>query len=36
MDLSYLVSDGVPWIYVAQDRDKWRVAVNSVMTLRVP
>jgi hypothetical protein len=23
------------WIYVAQDRDRWRVLVNAVMNLRV-
>jgi hypothetical protein len=26
---------GVDWIGVAQDRDKWRALVNSVMNLRV-
>jgi hypothetical protein len=24
------------WIHLAQDRDKWRVRVNTVMNLRVP
>jgi hypothetical protein len=24
------------WIGLAQDRDRWRVVVNSVMNLRVP
>jgi uncharacterized membrane protein YcjF (UPF0283 family) len=23
--------DGVDWIYVAQDRDKWRALVNTVL-----
>jgi hypothetical protein len=26
----------VDWIGVAQDREKWRALVNSVMNLRVP
>jgi hypothetical protein len=28
--------DGMDWIYLAQDRDQWRVLVNTVMNLRVP
>jgi hypothetical protein len=27
---------GVDWIHLAQDRDQWRVLVNTVMNLRVP
>jgi hypothetical protein len=27
--------DGVDWIDVAQDRNKWRALVNAVMNLRV-
>jgi hypothetical protein len=27
---------GMDWIYLAQDRDRWRALVNSVMKLRVP
>jgi hypothetical protein len=27
--------DGVDWIDVAQDRDQWKVLVNTVMNLRV-
>jgi hypothetical protein len=28
--------DGVDWIGLAQDRDRWRALVNSVLNLRVP
>jgi hypothetical protein len=24
------------WIYLAQDRDQWKVHMNTVMNLRVP
>jgi hypothetical protein len=27
---------GMDWIYLAQDRDKWRAIVNAVMDLRIP
>jgi hypothetical protein len=27
---------GMDWIDLAQDRDKWRALVNTVMKLRVP
>jgi hypothetical protein len=27
---------GVDWIDMAQDRDRWRAFVNKVMNLRVP
>jgi hypothetical protein len=35
MDLRRLVGGGVEWIYLAQDRDRWRAVVNAVMNLRV-
>jgi hypothetical protein len=28
--------DGMDWIDLAQDRDKWRALVNTVMSLRIP
>jgi hypothetical protein len=28
--------NGVDWIGLAQDRDRWRGLVNSVLNLRVP
>jgi hypothetical protein len=28
--------DGMDWIDLAQDRDKWRALFNTVMTLQVP
>jgi hypothetical protein len=36
MDLREIGWDGVDWIDVAQDRDKWRTHVNTVVNLRVP
>jgi hypothetical protein len=35
MDLQE-VGWGMDWFELAQDRDRWRVLVNAVMTLRVP
>jgi hypothetical protein len=36
MDLVEVGWDGVDWIGLAQDRDRWRALVNSVLNLRVP
>jgi hypothetical protein len=36
MDLGEIERDGRDWIELAQDRDQWRVLVNTVMNLRVP
>jgi hypothetical protein len=35
MDLGEIGSGGVEWIYLAQDRDRWRALVNAVMNLRL-
>jgi hypothetical protein len=35
MDLGETECDGVDWIDLAQDRDQWRVLVNTVMNLQV-
>jgi hypothetical protein len=36
MDLRELGFGDVDWIHWAQDRDRWRALVNTVMNLRVP
>jgi len=36
MDLQEVGFEGMPWINVAQDRDRWRLLVNAVMNLWVP
>jgi hypothetical protein len=36
MDPREIGWDGMDWIDVGQDRDKWRVLVNTVMNLWVP
>jgi hypothetical protein len=36
MDLGEVGWGDVDWICVAQDRNRWRALVNSVLNLRVP
>jgi hypothetical protein len=36
MDLREVAFGDVDWIHWAQDRDRWRALVNTVMNLRVP
>jgi hypothetical protein len=36
MNLKNIGFGGMGWIVLAQDRDQWRVLVNTVMNLRVP
>jgi hypothetical protein len=36
MDLRAKEWDGMDWIDLAEDQDKWTVLVNTVMNLRVP
>jgi hypothetical protein len=35
MDLREIGLEGVEWIRLAQDRDRWRAVVSAVMDLRV-
>jgi hypothetical protein len=35
MDLREIGWEGMDWILLAQDRDQWRAAVNTVMDVRV-
>jgi hypothetical protein len=36
LDIRGIGWDGVNWIDLAQDSDKWRALVNAVVNLRVP
>jgi hypothetical protein len=36
MDLGDIGGGGMDWIDLAQDRDRWRALVKTVMNLRVP
>jgi hypothetical protein len=36
MNLTEIGWDGMDWIDLAQNRDQWRVLVNTVMNLPVP
>jgi hypothetical protein len=36
MDLREIGWDDIDWIGLAQDRDQWKVLVNTAMNLRVP
>jgi len=35
MDLQEVEFEGIDWIELAEDRDRWRALVNAVMKLRV-
>jgi hypothetical protein len=35
MDNKAMVLETVDWIYLAQDRDRWRTPVNTLVNLRV-
>jgi hypothetical protein len=35
-DLGEVRLDGLDWLGLARDRDRWRALVNAVMNLRIP
>ena len=36
MDIQDMGCEGIDWICLAEDRDRWRALVNAVMNLRIP
>ena len=36
MDLQEVGCEGIDWIIVTEDRDRWQALVNVVMNIRVP
>jgi hypothetical protein len=36
MDLQEVILEVMDWVYLAEDRDRWRSLVNAVMNLWVP
>jgi hypothetical protein len=36
MDIQAVGWEGMDWIVLAEDRDRWGAVVNAVMNLRIP